>query len=89
MITQVFVPGRGPNSRPLRVIARDIMLDWCPVYFGAVPYLKAMATMGSIEENYGHDPGYSVVAYFLANAATWRGPTARAIKKELNAMLRS
>ena len=34
------------------------------------------------------DSGRSVVAYFLANAGTWRGEVARRVKKELNAMIK-
>jgi hypothetical protein len=29
------------------------------------------------------------VAYFLANAGTWRGEVAKAVKKELNAQIKS
>ena len=72
--------------RPLSVIAKEIRADWKKVYFGAVPYLEAMETMGSIKENYFYDSGVSVVLYFLANAQTWKGEVARRVKKELNAM---
>jgi len=34
------------------------------------------------------DSGDSIVRYFLSNASTWRGETARRVKKELNAMLK-
>src|SRR5574341_213373 len=71
--------------RPLSVIARDIRKHWPRVYFGAVPYLDAMSTLGSIDEDYGYDSGKSIVLYFLANANTWRGPDARRIKAELKA----
>ena len=36
-----------------------------------------------IEDNYFLDSGKSIVCHFLANAATWKGETARRIKKEL------
>jgi len=75
-------------SRPLHEIARDIRRDWPRPYFGAVPYITAMSTMGPITEAYGADSGRSVVAYFLSNASTWRGPTARLIKAELKEMLK-
>lgn len=74
--------------RPLYEIAADIRKDWENVYFGAKPYLEAMETMGDINENYMFDSGRSIVAYFLANASTWRGEKAREIKKELNTMLK-
>lgn len=73
--------------RPLYQIAKEIRKDWPKPYFGAVPYLDAMSQMGSINENYGYDDGRSIVLYFLSNAQTWRGETARRIKKELNGML--
>lgn len=76
------------KNRTLSEIANEIRKDWTNVYFGAVPYLDAMATLNSIEENYFLDSGRSIVAYFLSNATTWRGETARAVKKELNKMLK-
>ena len=75
--------------RNLSEIAREIRKDWSKVYFGAVPYLDAMSTLESINDNYYMDSGKSVVTYFLANAGTWRGEVAREIKKELNKMLKS
>ena len=74
--------------RTLSVIALEIRMDWKNVYFGAVPYLQAMSTMDSINDDYGMDSGSSIVAYFLSNATTWRGEKAREIKKELNSMLK-
>ena len=74
------------ESRSLSVIAAEIKRDWKKPYFGAVPYLQAMACLDSIDDNYGWDSGKSIVLYFLANAGTWRGDVARRIKKELNAM---
>lgn len=75
------------KHRPLSVIAVEIRRDWKNVYFGAKPYLQAMAMMDSIDDSYGHDPASHTVNYFLANAGTWRGETARRIKKELKSML--
>jgi len=70
-------------------IALVIRSDWKPkVYFGAVPYLQALQTLTSIKDPYMYDSGESIVAYFLANANTWRGPTARAVKKHLNKLLK-
>lgn len=72
--------------RDLSVIAREIRSDWKKVNFAAVPYLNAMASMGDIRDNYGYDSGKSVVLYFLGNAGTWRGPTAKRVKAELKTM---
>jgi len=82
------------TTRPLYKIAQEIGTDWKAtakngkIYFGAVPYLNAMLTLDKITDNYGFDSGRSIVAYFLANAQTWKGETARRVKKELNAMLK-
>ena len=82
------------NTRPLSVIASEIRQNWkksisgTELYFGAVPYLEAMETLNSIEDKFMFDSGKSIVAYFLSNASTWRGETAKRIKKELNAMLK-
>lgn len=75
------------DHRPLHVIAREISADWKKPYFGAVPYIDAMRTLNSIRGEYYNDSAQSIVAYFLANAGTWRGDNARRIKAELKAML--
>ena len=72
--------------RPLYTIANEIRMDWKKVYFGAVPYLEAMLCLQSIDDNYGMDSAKSIVLYFLSNASTWRGETAKRIKVELKAM---
>ena len=76
-------------TRPLHEIADDIRNTWSKVYFGAVPYLDAMTTLGSIDDNFSMDSGQSIVRYFLSNAKTWRGEDARRIKKELNEMIKA
>jgi hypothetical protein len=73
----------------IKQIAVIIALDWKKngkpnVYFGAVPYLEAMFTLETVKDNYGADSGKSIVAYFLSNAATWKGEVAKLVKKELN-----
>lgn len=73
-------------ARPLYEIAREIRADWKKVSPYAAPYLSAMATLDSIEDNYIFDSGRSVVAYFLANAGSWRGDVAKRIKAELKEM---
>ena len=77
----------GTATRPLSTIAREIRSTWPKVYFGAVPYLQAMAQLGSVDDKYGLDDARSIVNYFLANAGTWRGDDARRIKAELKAMV--
>lgn len=83
------------TARPLYEIAREIRQNWkksisgTDLNYAARPYLDAMSGMGAITDAYGCDSGRSIVAYFLSNASTWRGETAKRIKKELNAMLKS
>ena len=75
------------TARPLATIAREIRADWQRPYFGAVPYLNAMASLSSVNDRYIYDDGRTIVRYFLANASAWRGDTARRVKAELKAML--
>lgn len=75
-------------NRTINAIARDISRDWTEPYFGAKPYLDAMRHLDTIRDKYYYDDAESVVRYFLANATTWKGDTARAIKAELKALLK-
>ena len=75
-------------TRKIYEIATEISKDWENKYFGAVPYINAMKELESINDEYGADSASGVLAYFLANAQTWRGPVAREVKKELNSMLK-
>jgi hypothetical protein len=77
----------GVKGRSLYVIAREIRADWKKVHYAAEPYLDAMDSLDNVKETYGYDSGASIVRYFLANASTWRGDVARAIKGELKALL--
>lgn len=74
--------------RMLTTIAQDIRRAWQPVNYAAAPYLDAMRNLGTIDEMYGCDTADSVVRYFLSNAGTWRGETAKRIKAELKGMLK-
>jgi hypothetical protein len=59
------------------------------VNFAAKPYLEAMSTLKTINDNYIMDSGSSIVAYLLGNLTSWKGEMARAVKKELNRRLKS
>jgi hypothetical protein len=76
------------ETRTLSAIASDIRRNWPKVYFGAVPYLGAMASLDGIGDTYGADDARGIVAYFLSNATTWKGEHARRIKAELKALLK-
>jgi hypothetical protein len=91
----IFVPQNkyimsNTTTRPLYEIAREIRSDWSKqgkgINYGAKPYLDAMASLDSIDSNYGADSAKSVVCYFLANAGTYRGETAKRVKAELKKM---
>ncbi len=73
--------------RTLHEIAGEIRRDWKKVYFGAVPYLEALECMESPQGNFGADSGREIVLYFLSNATSWKGETARRIKAELKGMI--
>lgn len=85
-------------ARLLNTIALEIRDDWrkpfgetfiSAVNPAAKAYLDAMQRLCTIDDKYGLDSARSIVSYFLANAGTWRGETARRVKKELNDMLKA
>lgn len=74
--------------RTINQIASEIENSWTNVNYAARPYLDAMHELTNINDNYMYDSGRSVVLYFLANASSWRGDKAKAIKAELKAMMK-
>jgi hypothetical protein len=74
--------------RPIHEIADEISRNWPNVYFGAVPYLRAMQYLNSINDKFGEDDAKGVILYFLSNAKTWRGDVARRIKAELKELIK-
>lgn len=76
------------KHKPLFEYAKEIKANWPNVNYGAKPYLDAMHTLNQITDNYILDSGSSIVAYFLSNASSFKGEKARAIKKELNKILK-
>ena len=75
------------TGRPLYEIAKEIKQDWKAVNYGAKPYLDAMGCLTSTSDSYGMDTGKTIVLYFLSNASTWRGDTAKRVKAELKKMV--
>lgn len=75
-------------TRNLCTIASEIRKDWTKVNYAAVPYLNAMQDLNSINDNFGLDSAKSIVLYFLSNAGSWRGETAKRIKAELKEMVK-
>lgn len=78
------------NKRTFAEIAREIKQTWKNIYFGAKPYLQAMATINSSDKNapYMLETAEDIVIYFLANATYWRGEDAKRIKAELKSMIK-
>lgn len=74
--------------RPIKLIALEIYQNWHNVNFAARPYLHAMLSLNNVSDNYGMDSADSIIRYFLSNARTWKGETAKRIKKELNDLLK-
>lgn len=77
--------------RSLSTIAHEIEADWSKIgkgiNYAAKPYLDAMKSIDQVSDKYGLDSGRSVVLYFLSNAASYRGDTAKRLKAELKAMI--
>ena len=71
------------HMRTIREIAHEIQLAWEKPYFGAVPYLTAMEQLQNSQSRYFGDSATTIIAYFLANASTFKGEKAKALKSEL------
>lgn len=70
--------------------AHVIFNDWGEkVNYAAAPYLDGMSYLESFNHSFGCDSAQSVTAYFLANARSWKGDTARRVKLELNDILKN
>jgi len=74
-------------ARAISDIAREIKKDWKKVNYAAVPYLDAMLQLSSVNESYGADSAKSIIRYFLSNASTYRGDTAKKLKAELKSLV--
>lgn len=77
----------GLGGCSVRELAVRAVEDWGNPAAAAKPYLAAMLMLETLADSYGLDPGVEVVSYFLANAVSWRGPVARAVKTELKRRL--
>lgn len=76
------------NFRPICRIAEEIRADWKNVNFAAKPYLAAMNDLYNVTDKYMYDDAKGIILYFLANARTWKGDTAKRIKNELKEMIK-
>lgn len=75
------------KKRYLFEIAEDIYQNWPNISEGAWPYLHAMKHLCTINNYFFQDSARSVVLYFLANSATFKGEKAKQIKNELKQIL--
>ena len=69
-------------------IAHAIAKDWQNINPYAVDYLNAMKDIRSINDNYYAESAHSVILYFLANAGTYRGESARTYKALLKDLIK-
>lgn len=76
------------TDKSISELADMVRTDWKNPYFGAAPYLEAMLFIDNINDKYIFEDGRTVVTYFLGNANSWRGETARAVKAELKSRLK-
>jgi hypothetical protein len=74
-------------KREIDVIAGEIRQTWKKVNYAAVPYLEAMLSIKSVQDDYLFTSGKTVVIKFLGNAGTWRGEDAKRLKAELRSHL--
>lgn len=75
------------QTRSIKTISKEIREDWKNISPAAAPYLEAMDTLEKPEDEYGCERADGVILYFLSNATTWRGETARRIKAELKQLI--
>lgn len=72
-------------------LAVEIRKDWSKQKSGISQFAKgqlsAMFTMETVDSGYIAETGRDIIPRFLCNAEQWRGPVARAIKKELKKRL--
>lgn len=80
--------------RQLHVIAGEIIKtmrserpDWQQRYYSAVPYIKALTQLETVDQDYGFESADMIIRYLLGNLQTWRGETARRIKAELKEII--
>lgn len=65
-------------------LAALAVIDYKPMSPHLQPYVEALIRCRSIKSMYGVEKAGHLIPYFLNNARFWRGPVAKATKKELN-----
>lgn len=64
-------------------LASLAVIDYKPMPPHLQPYVEALIRCRSIRSMYGIEKAGHLIPYYLNNAAYWRGPVAREVKKEL------
>lgn len=77
-------------KRTFAEIVNEIRQVWTKPYFGAEPYLDALAQVHSSDKNapYLFETAKDLVPYLLANMTSFRGEDAKRIKAELKEMIK-
>jgi len=88
MATRARSIAQGDLSDIASIIRRDFREQGKKIPPAAQPYLDALATLGTVDDQYGMDSGKSIVAYALSNLGSYKGETARLVKAELKARLK-
>jgi hypothetical protein len=75
---------------PFSHIACLIIDDWKKINYAAQPYVGAMIHLNhsDLSAEHNSESAKSIVLYFLSNAGSWRGETAKLVKAELKRRLR-
>lgn len=86
----IMYGGRIVSIRDLKLYElHDVIVrDWAKPNYAAVPYIDAMRYVENLDSPYGAETGRHIVSYFLSNASSWRGDTAKAVRAELKRRLR-
>lgn len=80
---------KGPHEgKAIHEIAKLAFDDWRPMSRDARPYASAMMACARVTDTYGCETAHDMVAYFLANAAGWKGDVAREAKRYLSSLLK-
>lgn len=88
MATRARSIAEGDLSDIASIIRRDFREQGKKIPPAAQPYLDALSTLGTVDDQYGMDSGKSIVAYALSNLGSYKGETARMVKAELKARLK-
>ena len=85
---QAIASDKKAQDISISEIAYAIEKDWKNISIYAKDYLNAMKQIRSIDESFYADSAKSVVMYFLANASSYRGESARVYKDLLKKMVK-